>query len=75
MNDERRKKLEHIRTALDAELTGLREVAEAERGAFDNMSEGLQAAARGQAIEEMADTLDGIADALDEVCSDLGAIA
>lgn len=74
MNKERRKKLVAIREALDAELTGLREVAEAERDAFDAMPEGLQNSQRGEAAGETADTLEDLVGRLDEVCSDLGAI-
>jgi acyl-CoA reductase-like NAD-dependent aldehyde dehydrogenase len=74
MNKHGRKIVARIREALDAELTQLRELAEAERAAFENLPEGLQAAERGQALEASADTLDDLAERLDEVCSDLGAL-
>ena len=75
MNAQRRKELVRIREALDALLGELQAVAEAEREAFDNLSEGLQASERGQELEGNADTLDGIADSLNDVASELGAIA
>jgi hypothetical protein len=75
MNKKRRKRLALIGSALDAELTGLRELAEEERAAYDNLPESVQGGERGQAIEAMADTLDELVEKLDEVVSDIGGIA
>lgn len=45
--------------------TRLRDLADAEREKFDNMSEGLQGSEKGQAIETAADSLSEAADACD----------
>lgn len=65
MNKDRRKRLdqaqkilEDIKEQFDTARDLIRDVAEEEREAFDNLSEGLQQAERGQAMEAAADALD-----------------
>jgi hypothetical protein len=60
MNKSRRKKIEQ---ALDL----LREAAEEERDAFDNLPDSLRDAERGQKMEEAADALDEVVSSLEEV--------
>lgn len=60
MNDARRKK---ITQAIDL----LREAAEEERGAFDNMPDSLRDAERGLKMEETADALDEAVSSLEDV--------
>lgn len=56
---------EHIST-LEGMHAALEELAGNEREKFDNMSEGLQASERGQAIEAAADELENAVNAIQE---------
>jgi len=49
---------------LNSAKTEVESVKEDEQEAFDNLSEGLQAAERGQRMEEVINSLDSIADAI-----------
>jgi uncharacterized protein (UPF0335 family) len=51
-------KLETLKAECETLSQDLTELAEAERAKFDNMSEGLQASDKGQAIEAAADALE-----------------
>jgi uncharacterized protein YukE len=74
MNKERRKKideamniLEGLADALNNARDLIREAGEEEQEAFDNLSENLQGAERGQTMEQAASELSEIADALEEI--------
>lgn len=60
MNNERRKKIEQ---ALDL----LREAAEEEREAFENLPDSLRDGERGQKMEEAADALDEAVSSVEDV--------
>lgn len=60
MNNERRKKIER---ALDL----LREAAEEEREAFENLPDSLRDGERGQKMEEAADALDEAVSSVEDV--------
>lgn len=72
-------KLEGLRSEVETIAEGVRSMADAEQEKFNNMSEGLQQGERGQAIEEAANNLSTIADALesgnlDDAISEFGNI-
>lgn len=78
MNVRDRKEAERIAAGLDKLLSELeelrnaaRQLADDEQEKFDNMSEGLQAGERGQAIEEAAANLSSYADEIDTVYDSL----
>ena len=66
MNKQRRKSLKEAIELIERAKSIIELVAEEEREAFDNLSEGLQYSERGEQIEENADTLDEVFEALDE---------
>ena len=58
--------------ALISEAQGMvAEAASDERDYYDNMPESLQASARGERADEVADALEAAADQLDEVVSNI----
>lgn len=74
MNNERRKEIERA-IALTQEAASILETArDEEHEAFDNLSVGLQASERGQAIEEAVSALGSAVDSLNEVISNLEGI-
>lgn len=79
MNQDQRKVLQTILdklTDMQATVNDLRSEVDTERDAEDekyaNLSDGLQASEKGQALEEARDNLDGVISALDEAESALG---
>jgi len=54
------KPLVEVKSIVEAAESVVSELAESERDKFDNMSEGLQESATGQAIEEAADALENV---------------
>lgn len=58
MNKDRRKRLQQICDILEEQLASLEEIRDEEKGAFVNLPEGLQAAERGQIMEECQTALD-----------------
>lgn len=69
MNDKDRKELADARTQIDTAMGAIRGLAEAEQEKFENLSEGLQAAENGQKMEEAANALAEIADDLENILS------
>ena len=72
-------KLEDLKAQAEEQGGVLRELADAEREKFDNMSDGLQQSEQGQAIEQAADNLEEAADSaeagsVDEALEALGNI-
>lgn len=72
MNKARRKnletiiaKLEAIREPMGTIWNDLREVADEEQEAYDNMPESLQESERGQQMQEYIDTMDGVLDEIE----------
>lgn len=72
MNAKDRKEVSAIVSELEGLQARLQELADAEQEKFDNMSEGLQAGERGQAIETAAGELSSAADAVQEALDALG---
>lgn len=66
MNNERRKVLKSIKTSLEELSQKLDDVMNDEQIAFDNLTEGLQATARGAAMEEAIDNISSAIDCIDE---------
>lgn len=66
MNNERRKTLRSIKTGLEELSQKLDDVMNDEQMAFDNLTEGLQATARGTAMEEAIDNISSAIDCIDE---------
>jgi hypothetical protein len=58
--------LEDLKAKIETQGDALRELADAERAKFDNMTEGLQQGEKGQAIEAAADSLEQAADAAEQ---------
>lgn len=76
MNENTRKKIRMMRDALDrgpieSALSDLESIRDEEREKFDNLSEGLQASERGQAIEASAESLESACDALQQILDSL----
>jgi hypothetical protein len=57
--------LEDLKAKIEEQGNALRELADAERDKFDNMPEGLQQGATGEAIDKAASALEEAADAAD----------
>jgi hypothetical protein len=70
MNKQRRKIIEEAVGLLYSADSLLSEVLEEEQEAFDNLTEGLAATERGQAIEAAADMLEGIVTDVQNAISD-----
>jgi uncharacterized protein YukE len=71
MNAAGRKLIAKWAAALDDIKGEIEELASEEREKFDNLSEGLQQAERGQAIEAAADALDTAQSTAEEICDAL----
>lgn len=74
MNAAGRKLIAKWASELDTIKTAIEDLASEEREKFDNLSEGLQQADRGQAIEAAADALEGAQSTAEEICDDLDAL-
>lgn len=71
MNDQGRKLIAKWKQALEDIKSEAETLAEEEREKFDNLSEGLQQAERGQALETAADNLDSFVESLEELIGSL----
>jgi len=69
MNAENRKKLDRANEMLDNAKALIEEVADDEQDKFDNLSEGLQGAERGQRMEEVASSLQDVVGEIDNLMS------
>ncbi len=56
-----------IKDLLLSAKSAVEETQEEEQDAFDNLSEGVQGGERGQRMEEIIDSLDGVATIIDEL--------
>jgi hypothetical protein len=65
MNKQRRKEIAALRARLEDIKSEIETLQEAERDAFDNMPESLQASDKGQQSEAAADALSEAVDAID----------
>ena len=73
MNKARRKRIEDVRSQLEALKQEIDEILSEEQEAFDNMPESLQEGERGQAMTEAIDALEsaiGSFEELDEYLTD-----
>ena len=71
MNQERRKLISAQIPALQDIEYALTDVAEAEQEAFDNMPEGLQNSARGEAMQEALNQLEEAMESIRNACDSL----
>lgn len=78
MNKARRKDIDEIYSAIDeahkamsAHTENLDGLADEEREAFDNLSEGLQQSDQGQMTEAAADALDNAKTYMEQIMSDI----
>ena len=71
MNKTQRKQLSVILTVLEGVKADLEMMSEEEQEKFDNLTEGLQASEKGQAMEDAARELQSAADSIDEVTSSI----
>ena len=71
MNQERRKLISAQISALQNIEYALTDVAEAEQEAFDNMPEGLQNSARGEAMQEALNQLEEAMESIRNACDSL----
>ena len=71
MNDQGRKLIAKWKAALEDIKSEMETMAEEEREKFDNLSEGLQQAERGQALETAADNLDNAVSGMEELIGSL----
>lgn len=71
MNKQDRKEVEEIIALLEDAQSRIEGLGEAEQEKFDNLSEGLQQAERGQKMEEAASTLSDIACSITDVIDSL----
>jgi transposase len=67
MNTARRKQLDLAQAKLSEAREMIQEIAEEEQEAFDNLSERLQAAERGQRMQEVAEMLGTAVDEIENV--------
>jgi hypothetical protein len=72
MNQQHRREIGRIVTALEALRDDLDGILTDERDTFDGLSEKAQEGDRGQAMEAAIDTLQAAYDSLDGVVADLG---
>jgi len=70
MNANRRSRLVKIVSRLHVELQEIQSLAQEEQDAFDNMPESLQGGESGQKIEDAANSLQQMADDLENLISD-----
>lgn len=71
MNAENRKDLQRAIDLLNEAKEIIESVGEGEQEKYDNLSEGLQQAERGQRMEEVASTLSDQASSLDDIISEV----
>lgn len=71
MNAEQRKELQQCLDVLSEVQNILNTQAEAERDKYENLSEGLQQAERGQKLEEAADALEEASGNIDDIISSI----
>ena len=71
MNKTQRKQLSVILTVLEGVKADLEMMSEEEQEKFDDLTEGLQASEKGQAMEDAARELQSAADSIDEVTSSI----
>lgn len=71
MNKDRRKRLTEITEQLELLKGQLESLRDEEQDAFDAMPESLQGGERGQAMESAVSSMEEVADALDEVVSNI----
>lgn len=74
MNNERRKRIASALEQIEEVKSEIEQLAEEERGAYENMPESLQESERGNAMEEAADNLDNAASSLEEAIDYLNSI-
>lgn len=74
MNNVRRKRLDYANALIEQAQSIIQGVAEEELEAFNNMPEGLQESERGQQMEQNAQFLDEIVDAIDSCYCDVVAV-
>jgi len=65
------KELESLTSQIGKIAGRIRKIAEAEQGKFDKLDAWLQQAKRGKTLQEGVDTLNGVADALEEASDDI----
>lgn len=75
MNANQRKRISAILETLAPIFDEIEEMANEERDKFDNMTEGLQATEKGQAIQEAAENLDQAAQSVTEAIDALSNVA
>lgn len=69
MNKARRNQIQKIIPLVEGIRNGLETILDDEREAYDNMPEGLQMSARGEASEDAQANLESAIDALEDVVS------
>jgi hypothetical protein len=74
MNKMRRAEVAKAQALLEEAKTILETVSEEEREAYDNLSEGLQQADRGQQMDANATSLEGACESVDSAIDDLGSV-
>ena len=71
MNPDRRKKIDEAAELIGQAKTLLEIARDEERDAFENLPEGIQQSEKGERIEQAAEKLDEIVDAIDTLEGDL----
>lgn len=71
MNNERRKRIDEVKTQLEACLEAVNELRDEEQEAFDGLPESFQQADRGQAMETAISALETAAGNIENAMSDL----
>ena len=66
MNNDRRKRIETAQTMLRDAQAIIEEVAAEEHDAYDNLPEGLQAAERGERMDQIASSLDDVVNSIED---------
>ena len=74
MNKERRKEALRIAGLLDEARAALTQLSEEERGAFENLPEGLQGAPQGEALDTSASELEELDGELEDLVTRLQTI-
>jgi len=72
MNREKRKELNRAANLICEAQDILQSIAEAEEEAYENLPEGIQDSGRGDAFTEASDALYEQAEALEDVCVEIG---
>lgn len=71
MNKLRRSQIAKVIAKIEEAKSALESIRDDEQDYFDNMPEGLQCSARGEAAEEAVDLMDEAIDSLDDVVDNL----